>query len=82
MDSRYISEIKIDRSTLSLVLQNPSRSFRHYGTHYQGCRVVLGVMWEKGIPRICKSSYGEKQLSNIFIFIYVNFIGIRANIYE
>jgi hypothetical protein len=28
------------------------------------------------------SSYGEKIFSNIFISIYVNLIGCRANIYE
>jgi hypothetical protein len=40
-------------------------------------------MWEvKSITRICKSSYREKLLSNIFISIYVKFIGFRANIYE
>ncbi len=76
---RVLTEIK--RSPLSLVLQTPSKSFRHYSLLITkgGVRGDVGV---KSIPRICKSSYGEKLLSYIFISIYVNLIGFRTNIYE
>jgi hypothetical protein len=36
----------------------------------------------KSMPRICLSSYEGKVFSNIFISIYVNFNGFRANRYE
>ncbi len=69
----------IERSPLSLVLQTPSKSFRHYSMP----RVVWGMIWEvKSMPRICKSSYGGKLFWNIFISIYVNLNGFRANRYE
>jgi hypothetical protein len=34
------------------------------------------------MPRICKSSCRGKVFSNIFISIYVNLNGFRANTYE
>jgi hypothetical protein len=34
------------------------------------------------MPRILESSYGGKVFSNIFISIYVNVNGFRANRYE
>jgi hypothetical protein len=51
-----------ERSLLSLELQTPSKSFRYY--------TLPRVMWEViSMPRLCKSSYGERIFSNIFISI-------------
>ncbi len=63
---------------IDIVLQTPSKSFRHYSLPM----VVWGRMWEvKRMPRICKSSYGGKVFTNIFISInvIVNLNGCRAN---
>ncbi len=69
----------IERLHLSSVLHTLKKSFRHYSLP----RVVWGVMWEvKSMPRISKSAYGEKVFLNIFISMYVNLNGFRANRYE
>ncbi len=61
------------------MLQTPCTSFRFYSSP----RVVWRVMWEvKNMPRICKSSYGAKLFSNIFVSTYVKGNGFRANRYE
>jgi hypothetical protein len=69
---QVLPEMKRDRTSLQC-LHTPSKSFRTKGG-------VRGDVEVKSIPRICKSSYGEKLLSNNFVSIYLNFIGFRANI--